>query len=132
MKPWYWVLSGGIFEAVWALCMKLTDGFRDPFWDIMTGIFIVVSVYFLNRGLKAGLPMGPCYAVWVGIGAICSTIGGILVFGETLGPMSWICLGVVVAGIIGINYVSESDRPRARIPLFRSLIFDAVGTLNDS
>ena len=120
MNPWYWVISGGAFETVWALTMKMSDGFKDLFWDAMTIIFIIVSVYFLNRGLKAGLPMGTCYAVWVGIGAILATIAGLIIFDETLGPLSWICLAVVVAGVIGINLASQESE---RCPLPLSIVY---------
>ncbi len=113
MKPWYWVITGGVFETAWALAMKMSDGFRDLFWDAVTVVFILISVYFLNRGLKAGLPMGTCYAVWVGIGAILATIAGLIIFDETLGVMGWICLAVVVGGIIGINLVSQEEHRTA-------------------
>lgn len=110
MKPWYWVISGGAFETAWALTMKMSEAFRDLFWDFWTVVFILLSVWFLNKGLKAGLPMGTCYAVWVGVGAILATIAGLILFGETLGIFGWICLAVVIAGIIGMNLVSQ-DAP---------------------
>lgn len=106
---WAWVLVGGLFETGWATCMKLSEEFTDIPWSIATLILIVVSVLFLNKGLKAGLPMGACYAVWVGIGAVGSIFVGLLLFGEVLNILGWIFLVVILAGIIGLNLVTEGD-----------------------
>ncbi len=64
--------------------MKMSDSFSDIPWGAATLVMIAISVLLLNRGLKSGLPMGSCYAVWVGIGAIGSIIVDLVAFGETL------------------------------------------------
>ena len=79
---WLWILLGGVFETGWASGMKMSNEFTDIPWTIATLVMIVISVLLLNKGLKAGLPMGPCYAVWVGIGAIGSIIVGWLPSGR--------------------------------------------------
>lgn len=108
-KAWLWVLAGGVFETGWATGMKMSDSFTDIPWSVATLILIVVSVLFLNRGLKSGLPMGPCYAVWVGIGAIGSIAVGLIAFGETLNILGWLCLAVIVCGVLGLNLVTEGE-----------------------
>ena len=35
---WLWVLIGGLFETVWAVFMKLSDGFTDIPYTILTVI----------------------------------------------------------------------------------------------
>lgn len=107
-RAWAWVLAGGLFETSWATGMKLSDGFSDIGWTLFTGAFLVVSVLFLNQGFKRGLPTGACYAVWVGIGAVGSTIAGMALFGETLNLLGWLCLAVVIGGVAGLN-LTESD-----------------------
>lgn len=106
---WLWVLLGGVFETVWATGMKMSQQFTDIPWTIATLVMIVISTLLLNKGLKSGIPMGPCYAVWVGIGAVGSIIMGILVFGETLNILGWAFLVVVVVGVLGLNMVTESE-----------------------
>lgn len=107
-RSWIWVLIGGILETSWATGMKLSDGFTEPGWTIFTILFLVLSVLFLNKGLKSGLPTGACYAVWVGIGAVGSIAVGMLLFGDVLNVLGWICLAVVIVGILGLN-LTESD-----------------------
>ncbi|MBR2255606.1 MAG: multidrug efflux SMR transporter [Candidatus Methanomethylophilaceae archaeon] len=104
-RTWGVVLIGGVFEMVWASTMKLSNGFSDLLFTILTGIFIVVSVLFLNYGLKAGLPTGICYSVWVGIGAVCSTIVSVFYFGEPMTMVGVLFLGVLIAGIVGLNFL---------------------------
>ena len=106
---WLWVLLGGVFETGWATGMKMSQQFTDIPWTIATLVMIVISTLLLNKGLKSGIPMGPCYAVWVGIGAVGSIIMGILVFGETLNIFGWAFLAVVVVGVLGLNMVTESE-----------------------
>lgn len=106
---WLWVLLGGVFETGWATGMKMSQQFTDIPWTIATLVMIVISTLLLNKGLKSGIPMGPCYAVWVGIGAVGSIIMGILVFGETLNILGWSFLAVVVVGVLGLNMVTKSE-----------------------
>ncbi len=107
-RAWGWIFIGGILETCWATGMKMADGFTDLPWTAFTLVFIALSVMALNRGLKSGIPTGMCYAVWVGIGAVGSIVVGLVAFGETLNTLGWIFLAVIVAGIVGLNYVGES------------------------
>ena len=106
---WLWVLLGGVFETGWATGMKMSQQFTDIPWTIATLVMIVISTLLLNKGLKSGIPMGPCYAVWVGIGAIGSIMVGLVVFGEMLNILGWAFLAVLVIGVLGLNMVTESD-----------------------
>lgn len=110
MKPWSWVLVGGTFETAWALCMKMSEGFTDILWTIATLIFIFISVYLLDCGLKRGVPVGGGYAVWVGIGGIGSIVMGILVFGESLLPSRLLFAAIIIIGIIGVELSSDPEK----------------------
>ena len=110
-RGWLWVAAGGLAETSWAVCMKLSDGFTDPLYDVLFVAMLFVSLALLNRGFRAGLPTGPCYAVWTGIGAVGSVIAGTLLFGEALNLAGWACIALVVGGVAGLNLVSDgADR----------------------
>lgn len=106
-RAWLWVIAGGAAETVWATTMRLSCGFTDILFDILTALFLFISMLFLNRGFRAGLPTGPCYAVWVGIGAVGSVLVGAFLLGEALDPVGWLCIALIVAGVVGLNLASD-------------------------
>lgn len=106
-KAWWWVIAGGLLEMGWASTMKLSEGFTDIVYSALTIILLVSSTVLLSRGMKEGLPTGPCYAVWVGIGAMGVTLTGVLFFGDRLDIMGWGCMILLGIGIIGLNAVTE-------------------------
>jgi quaternary ammonium compound-resistance protein SugE len=89
--------------------MSFSNTFSDPFWTVVTLAVMPISVIFLYKALKGGIPTGPAYAVWVGIGAIGAVIVSILM-GDVPNLMGFIFLFVLIAGVIGLNLVSERSR----------------------
>jgi quaternary ammonium compound-resistance protein SugE len=101
---WLWVIVGGIFEVVWAVGLKRTEGFSRLVPSIIVGAAMVASLYALAQGLKV-LPTGTGYAVWVGVGAVGAVLWGILVDGEPAGALRLLCLVLIVAGIVGLKLI---------------------------
>jgi quaternary ammonium compound-resistance protein SugE len=56
-----------------------------------------------------GLPTGPSYSVWVGIGAIGSVAVGMVLFGEFPNLLGYVFLLLIIAGVIGLNMVTGSE-----------------------
>jgi quaternary ammonium compound-resistance protein SugE len=53
------------------------------------------------------LPLGTAYAVWTGIGAVGTVALGIVLFGESAALSRLACLGLIVAGILGLKLLGE-------------------------
>ena len=105
-KLWLYIFIGGVFETLWATTMSFSNMFTDLFWTAVTIVILPISVIFLYKALDGGLPTGPSYAVWVGIGAIGAVIVSILM-GSVPNLMGFFFLGVLIAGVIGLNLVTE-------------------------
>lgn len=103
--PWLYLLIAGLFEVAWAIGLKYTDGFSRLWPSLGTGAAMIVSLAFLGLALKA-LPVGTAYAVWTGIGAIGTVILGIILFGEPATVLRLGCVGLIVAGIVGLKLVT--------------------------
>lgn len=103
--PWLYLLIAGLFEVAWAIGLKYTDGFSRLWPSLGTGAAMIVSLAFLGLALKA-LPVGTAYAVWTGIGAIGTVILGIILFGEPATALRLACVGLIVAGIVGLKLVT--------------------------
>jgi quaternary ammonium compound-resistance protein SugE len=99
---WLWVLVGGLFEVVWAVGLKSTQGFTRLWPSVLVVAAMVASLAALAQGLKV-LPTGTGYAVWVGVGAVGAVLWGILVEGEPAGAARLACLILIVGGILGLK-----------------------------
>ena len=55
------------------------------------------------------LPMGFAYALWVGLGMVCSSLVGIILFGEMLHLSVIAGLLIVGAGILVLNSAQEAS-----------------------
>jgi quaternary ammonium compound-resistance protein SugE len=100
--PWIYLLFAGIFEVGWAIGLKYTNGFTRLVPTMFTMASMVVSLGLLGLALKA-LPVGTAYAVWTGIGSVGTAILGIYLLGEPASAIRLACIGLIVAGIVGLK-----------------------------
>lgn len=99
---WAILFVAGLFEIGWAIGLKYTDGFTRLWPSVWTLFSMVVSVVLLGLAVKT-LPIGTGYAVWTGIGTIGTAILGIVLFSEPATAMRIGCVGLIVAGIVGLK-----------------------------
>ena len=66
---------------------------------------MIISVVLLGIAMR-NLPVGTAYAVWTGIGAVGTVILGIVLFSEPANAARLICVGLIVAGILGLKLTS--------------------------
>jgi quaternary ammonium compound-resistance protein SugE len=104
---WIYLFIAGLMEIAWAIGLKYTDGFTRPWPTIGTVAAMVLSVVFLGLALRT-LPVGTAYAVWTGIGAIGVALLGIVLFGESAEAARLACIGLILAGIVGLKLVTPS------------------------
>ncbi|WP_163102046.1 quaternary ammonium compound efflux SMR transporter SugE [Peribacillus alkalitolerans] len=104
---WIFLLIAGIFEVVWAMGLKYTEGFTKLYPTIITIVGMIISFYFLSMAIKT-LPIGTAYAIWTGIGAAGAVIMGIILFGEPKSLLKFFFVALILAGIIGLKVTSTS------------------------
>ena len=102
---WIVLLLAGLFEVGWAVGLKLTEGFTRPLPTLLTVASMAASLGLPGLALKS-LPLGTAYAVWTGIGTVGTALLGILLFGEAAGAARPLCIGLIVAGILGLKLVT--------------------------
>jgi len=102
---WLILLVAGICEVAWAVGLKYTEGFSRLWPSIGTITAMIVSVALLGWALKT-LPLGTAYAVWTGIGAVGTAILGMFLFNESREVLRLVCIGLIVAGIVGLKLVT--------------------------
>lgn len=99
LHAWVLLAIAGVFEVIWAVALKLSDGFTRPIPSVIVALGAVASFWFLAQAMSA-LPVGTAYAVWVGIGAAGVAIFGIFWFGEPATLTRLAGLGLVLGGIV--------------------------------
>lgn len=105
---WVYLVLAGVLEVVWAVGLKYSEGF-SKFWpSVVTLVATVASFWLLALALKH-LPLGTGYAIWVGIGAVGTAFVGMLIFKEPATVARLMCIGLIVAGIIGLKLTSGAD-----------------------
>jgi quaternary ammonium compound-resistance protein SugE len=102
---WIYLLLAGLFEIVWAIGLKYTEGFTKLWPTVGTIAAMVVSMGLLGIAAK-DLPIGTAYAVWTGIGAVGAAILGIVLFAEPATALRIASIGLIVAGVIGLKLAS--------------------------
>lgn len=102
---WIMLFIAGLFEMGWAIGLKYTDGFTRPIPTVLTLASMIISLGLLGLALKT-LPVGTAYAVWTGVGTVGTALLGIWLLGEPAAVLRLMCIGLIVAGIIGLKLVS--------------------------
>jgi quaternary ammonium compound-resistance protein SugE len=100
---WLVLFAAGLCEIGWAVGLKAAQG---RLWVLAaTGAAMVVSIALLYVAMR-NLPLGTSYAVWTGIGAVGTVLVGIVMFGESADAVRLLCIGLILAGILGLKFVT--------------------------
>jgi len=102
---WIYLGIAGLLECGWAVGLKYTEGFTRLWPSLATVSAMIGSFWLLSRALRT-IPVGTGYAVWTGIGAVGTAILGMLLFSEPRDAARLACLALIVAGILGLKWVS--------------------------
>jgi len=100
--PWILLIAAALFEIVWAMGLKYTEGFTRLWPTVGTVAAMIVSVVLLAMASKS-LPIGTAYAVWTGIGAAGAVIFGIVLFKDPATLVRLACVGMILLGVVGLK-----------------------------
>jgi quaternary ammonium compound-resistance protein SugE len=102
MQAWLMLAAAGLFEIVWAIGLKYTEGFTRPVASAITIAAMAASMWLLAQAARE-LPIGTAYAVWTGIGAVGAALLGIMLFQESANAVRLGCIALIVIGIAGLK-----------------------------
>jgi len=102
---WVYLFLAGLFEIVWAIGLKYTEGFTRLWPSIGTALAIAASMGLLAQALRT-LPIGTAYAIWTGIGTLGTATLGIILFNEPVSALRLVCIGLILAGIVGLKLLA--------------------------
>ena len=102
---WVILFVAGLFEIGWAIGLKYTDGWTRLWPSVATVAIMIASMYLLAYSVRT-LPVGTAYAIWTGIGSVGVALLGIWLFGESAAIARLACIGLIVAGIVGLKMIT--------------------------
>jgi quaternary ammonium compound-resistance protein SugE len=102
---WMILVAAGLLEIGWAVGLKMSNGLSRTGPAIATVAAMVVSMWLLAVAVRT-LPVGTAYAVWTGIGTVGTAVVGIVLLGEPATTARVACIGLIVAGIVGLKLSS--------------------------
>lgn len=102
---WTLLIIAGLFEIIWAIGLKYTEGFTRLWPSVGTIAAMIIGFILLSQAIRT-IPVGTGYAVWTGIGVVGTAVVGMLFLGEPRDAARIICLLLIVVGIVGLKIVS--------------------------
>lgn len=104
---WICLILSGLMEFVWAYFLKESYGFTKLVPSMIAIIFIAISFFLLERGIRQ-FGIGMSYAIFTGIGIAGTAVIGIVAFHESASIPKLISLCILLTGIIGLKF-SENE-----------------------
>ncbi len=99
---WLLVVVAGLFETGFAVLLKQSHGITRLWPTVGFAICALISFGLLTLALKK-LEVGSAYAVWTGLGAAGTAVVGMWALGESASMVKIVSVGLILAGVIGLN-----------------------------
>jgi quaternary ammonium compound-resistance protein SugE len=99
---WWFLILAGLLEVGWAIGLKSSHGFTRLWPSLATVVAMALSMFLLGLAVRT-IPIGTGYVIWTGIGAVGAATLGMVLFGEPATAARLFCLGLILAGIIGLK-----------------------------
>lgn len=103
---WVYLMIAIVLEVIGTLAMKLSNGFSDVKYTILTFSSYMICYVFMAWALK-NIEVGVAYAIWGAVGIVIISILGIVFLGEHLTWAKVIFTSLIVIGVAGLKLSSN-------------------------
>ena len=93
-------------EIAWGLSLKALSFYHAGRLFLALPLVLSLIILYLLAHVMRALPAGLTYAVWTALGTLGIVIVGAVLFHERLSPAQQICIGLCVAGVVGLKVLS--------------------------
>ncbi|MFJ4173651.1 DMT family transporter [Microbacterium sp. NPDC089696] len=111
-SAWPPLLLAIALEVGATLSLRAAEGFAHPLWLIVVVIGYTSSLLLLSVVLDRGMPVGVAYGIWSAIGVVLTAVLGTVLFGELLGTVQIVGIGVIVVGVLLVELGSHARADR--------------------
>jgi small multidrug resistance pump len=103
---WVYLALAILGEVIGTSALKASEGFTRPGPSMLCALAFVAAFYFLSLTLRT-IPIGIAYAIWSGAGIVLISLIGYFAFGQVLDLAALAGIGLILAGVVVINTLSE-------------------------
>lgn len=103
--PYVFLALAIVFEVAGTSLLKLSDGFTRLWPSVGVAVGYGLAFWMLSITLRS-VPVGVAYAIWAGLGTALIAVIGAFFFGEPLGIVKIIGIGLIVAGVVALSIES--------------------------
>lgn len=108
MNAWTYLMLGIVFEVAGTTALKFSNGFTEPWPSSICVACFLVALYCLSLSIKE-LDISVVYAIWSGVGIAIITLIGVFYFQESMTLSKLFFIALIVAGVVGLQFVSSAD-----------------------
>ncbi|WP_370324122.1 multidrug efflux SMR transporter [Euzebya sp.] len=102
---WIVLIASGVLEAVWAAALSRAEGFTRLAPSVVFLVALTASMGGLAYAMR-GLPLATAYTVWVGTGAVLTTVYALATGQEALSAVRLLLLAGIVGCVVGLKVTS--------------------------
>ena|SRR5687767_6894783 len=103
---WVYLFIAGLFEAVWAVGLKYTDGFTRLVPSVIVAAAMIGSMILLALAVRT-IPLATAYAVWVSLGIAATAVAQAALLKQPLLPMQILFLSLLLVAVVGLKVTSK-------------------------
>ena len=94
-----YVVLAAFLDIIANLALNKSRGFKNLKWAALSLALVWLAFYLLSLSLE-GLKLAVAYAIWGSIGILGTTLGGWYFFRQTLKPIGWIGILIIILAVI--------------------------------
>lgn len=103
---WIYLMIAIVLEVIGTISMKLSNGFSDMKFTVLTFASYMVCYVFMAWALKT-IEVGVAYAIWGAVGIVFVSIIGIMFLGEQMNAVKLVFTALIIVGVIGLKLSSN-------------------------
>lgn len=85
------------------LCVKLSNGFKAKIATCCAFLLFISCIYFISLAATT-MEVGVVFATWAGLTIVCTTLLGIVIFGESNNRRKILSILSILAGVVILEW----------------------------
>jgi quaternary ammonium compound-resistance protein SugE len=102
---WAYLAAAAVFEIIFAISMKYSDGFTRAVPTAITVVGVIGGIGFLTLAMKT-LPVSMAYPIWTAVGTLGTVLLGYLLLDEPLTAARLLSALAIIGGVAGLKMTS--------------------------